>query len=377
MAEFKLSVAAGERERRWCPVTCELPTAQVAAVRAGGAAVPFQTEPAGDGKVRLTVLLESLAAGATLELVAVEGQTAEAPALTIADDGAAATVLRGPVAVSTYHYADPKAARPYWYPVRDPFGGLITRGFPMHDIAGERQDHPHHRSVWCAYGDVNGSDNWSEGANHAQQTHEGWHALAAGALYAKLDQRLCWRDKERRPVLDERRVWRLWNTPAAFSLWDVELDLTAAPGVGDVTFGDTKEGGLLSVRVATSMDVPAGKIENAIGGINEGETWGKRAAWCDYSGPVNGNWVGLTIFDHPTSFRHPTWWHVRNYGLMTANCFGLSYFTNRAENGTYVLPAGQTLRFRYRLYVHAGDATAGGVATRYHDYAHPPTVKVG
>jgi len=82
------------------------------------------------------------------------------------------------------------------------------------------------------------------------------------------------------------------------------------------------------------------------------------------------------VLDHPDSFRHPTWWHVRNYGLMTANCFGLGHFTNGQADGTYVLPAGETLPFRYRVYVHPGDATAGRVADKFHDYAHPPQVKI-
>jgi hypothetical protein len=79
----------------------------------------------------------------------------------------------------------------------------------------------------------------------------------------------------------------------------------------DVVFGDTKEGGLLSLRVAGTMQVTvAGKMENSFGGINESEIWGKRAHWCDYSGPVENRWVGVALFDHPKNLRHPTYWHA-------------------------------------------------------------------
>ena len=62
---------------------------------------------------------------------------------------------------------------------------------------------------------------------------------------------------------------------------------------------------------------------------------------------------GVAIFDHPTSFRYPTWWHVRDYGLMTANPFGLSHFVDKTADGSYVLAAGGRIRFRYRVLVHA------------------------
>jgi len=35
-----------------------------------------------------------------------------------------------------------------------------------------------------------------------------------------------------------------------------------------------------------------------------------------------GETLGVAIFNHPPSFRHPTSWHARTYGLFTANCFG-------------------------------------------------------
>lgn len=377
MGEVKLTVAAGARCRMHCPVAVKLQADGVAALALGDEAVPFQIEPAGEGQIILRFIVGRLAAGQSMTYVATCGATpAGSGGLSLSEAGGAVTIHRGDALETVYHYADPEAARPYWYPLLDPHGNVLTRGFPMVERDGERQDHPHHRSLWVAYGEVNGTDNWSQLEGHATQTHEAWHALAAGAVYALLDEQLCWRSNEGTPVLDEHRVWRYYDLPESTRLIDVEIDLTASAGVGDVTFGDTKEGGLISARVTTSMDVPKGRIENAIGGVNEDETWGKQASWCDYSGPVKGNWVGLALFDHPSSFRYPTSWHVRNYGLMTANAFGLSHFTHGEQDGTYVLPDGETMKFRYRVYLHAGDAAAGQVGTKYHDYANPPVVKV-
>ena len=97
-------------------------------------------------------------------------------------------------------------------------------------------------------------------------------------------------------------------------------------------FRDTKEGGLVSVRVASSMDVRnGGAIRNGYGGTNEEETWGKHAPWCDYSGMVDGKHVGVAIMDHETNPRYPTQWHVRDYGLMTANCFAWKHYCPEAR----------------------------------------------
>ncbi|MCC7495554.1 MAG: PmoA family protein [Fimbriimonadaceae bacterium] len=377
MSDLKLTVSAGIRDRSLCPVKAILDGPGVAVLRLGEVSVPCQSIPLPDNHCEVRFIVDRLAAGQTREYVATLGEPATGGNLAIQDDGAAVSLLQSGALLGTYHVADPNAARPYWYPLFDPHGGRCTRGFPMDPQPGERADHKHHKSMWVAYGDVNGTDNWSEEPGHATQQHERWQALLAGPVYALLDHELTWLDPAGDPVLLERRQWRVYDLPASSRIWDLEIILIAAPGAGDVRFGDTKEGGLLSLRVTSSMDAPKGRIENAIGGINEDETWGKRAQWCDYSGPVNGNWVGIAAFDHPSSFRYPTWWHVRNYGLMTANCFGWSHFTNGASDGTYVLPAGELLHFAYRVYFHAGDAQQGQVATKYHDYIHPPVVKVG
>ena len=91
---------------------------------------------------------------------------------------------------------------------------------------------------------------------------------------------------------------------------------------------------------------------------------------------VLGHFVGIALFDHPTNLRYPTYWHVRDYGLMTANPFGLSFFEGEGHDGSHVLPAGQNLTFRYRVLVHAGGAREGDVRDKYLEWLFPPTATV-
>lgn len=88
----------------------------------------------------------------------------------------------------------------------------------------------------------------------------------------------------------------------------------------DIEFGETKEAGILAVRVAPSMNGSrGGLISNSEGGVGEGDCWGRKASWCDYSGEVDGEMMGIAILDHPDNPNFPTRWHVRDYDLFATN----------------------------------------------------------
>ncbi len=277
---------------------------------------------------------------------------------------------------TTYVYGGEDFARPYLFPVVAPSGVKVTRSYPMADVEGEMKDHRHHRSIWVAYGEVNGVDNWSEGEGHGGTVHRGFVSQTSGPIYAKIATRNDWVSSSGEKVMEEWSSFKFYNLTDGGHIFDAVIKLAATEG--KVEFGDTKEGGIISVRMASSIDVPrGGTIRNSFGGINEGETWGKKADWCDYYGPTEGKVAGIAVMDHPGNLRHPTNWHVRDYGLMTANCFGLSYFYgDKSIRGEYTLEKGKELVFRYRLFVHDGDTEEAGVAEKYHDYINPPKVTV-
>jgi hypothetical protein len=84
---------------------------------------------------------------------------------------------------------------------------------------------------------------------------------------------------------------------------------------------------------------------------------------------VEGQTAGVAIFDHPANPGAPTYWHSRAYGLHAANPFGVRDFTgDKSKDGSMTVKAGQTLRFRYRVVIHAGDAQAAHIADLYDRY---------
>ena len=277
-------------------------------------------------------------------------------------------------AFTTYHYST-ETPRPFFHPLLGPYKRPMTRAYPMEEAEGETSDHMHHRGVWVAHGDVNGTDNWSEAGNHGRQVHKSFDYIIEGPVFAEFCERLQWEDHEQKKVMEEIRTFRIYATPDSSRCVDMRVELIASDG--EVRLGDTKEGGICSVRVATSMDGDkGGRIRTSAGGVGEAECWGKPAHWCDYEGQVEGKKVGIAIFDHPLNFRHPTCWHVRDYGLMTANPFGYSDFNSSfLKNGAHTISAGKTLSFQYRLYIHKPDSRTSTVADRYQDFANPPQVK--
>ena len=182
-----------------------------------------------------------------------------------------------------------------------------------------------------------------------------------------------WLGPDGKKVCEDERVLTVYKT-RAHRVFDFDVTVKATDGA--VTFGDTKEG-MFGLRVASSMDVnrkKGGKITNAEG-LTDDAAWGKASPWVDYTGPVSGETVGAAILNHPDSFRYPTTWHVRTYGLFAANPFGWHDFGLK-KSGEYTLPAGESIRFRYRVILHAGDTASARLPQAFEAYAKPPRVEV-
>lgn len=273
---------------------------------------------------------------------------------------------------TTYRFGE-DVVRPFLNPVIGPNGNSLTREL-FDKTQQPDHDHIHHRGILVAHGDVNGVDNWGEEEEHGFIRHNSFKGVISGQVYGKIVVENSWVSKEEKKALTEIREMKFYNLQKC-GIIDFKIVFQATEG--DVFFGDTKEGGILSVRLATPMRADRqGRIENAYGAIGEQESWGKRSHWCDYSGPLNGEVVGLAVFDHPGNFRYPGYWHVRDYGLMTSNPFALSdYYNDKSRDGSHTLGRGGELRFSYRVYIHRQAAKEGKVAEAFHNYINSPEIE--
>ncbi|MBX6312837.1 MAG: PmoA family protein [Isosphaeraceae bacterium] len=269
-------------------------------------------------------------------------------------------------------------SKPYYFPVLGPTGAPFTRAYPMKQVEGEDKDHPHQRSFWFTHGDVNGYDFWASDPLNRPNPKFGTiketakKSLIEGpvGLIRTTDD---WLGPDGKKVCEDERVVRFYATR---EVRIIDVDVTIKATAGPVTFGDTKEG-MFGLRIASSMDVKrkqGGRIINAEG-ITDTAAWGKPSKWVDYTGPVAGQIVGIAILNHPDSFRYPTTWHVRDYGLFAANPFGWHDFGLK-RSGTYTLPEGQSITFRYRVLLHKGATESARLAEAFEAYASPPQVEI-
>ncbi|MSU24974.1 MAG: hypothetical protein EXS32_14295 [Opitutus sp.] len=269
--------------------------------------------------------------------------------------------------------------KPCLYPILDADGTSYTRDFPFKKNPAEVPDHDWHRGVWFAHGSVNGHDLWRE----IPEKKTGRIVLDAiletrGGPTGLLRLRQLWQTHDAKTLLTDETTLRITHTAAGTTL-DYEVTLRATHG--PVTLGDTEEG-TMAVRVNEALRVTHGKnptkrpgtgtLVNSAGdsGI---PAWGKRAGWADYSGPLaDGRVIGVALLEHPQNFRYPTWWHARDYGLLSANPFGKHDFEKLKDQptaGDHVIPAGGELTLRYRFIFHRGDDKTARVADLFAAYA--------
>ena len=289
-------------------------------------------------------------------------------------------------------YVIGEANKSYLFPVFGPTGKQMTRAFPMQKVEGEQTDHYHHRGICFGHQDINGLDSWMERGSVTQVDRNGIALvpedkltekqktalakmgvakhIAFKEIKADADKAVIVEENDfiggdgKRSVTEIRRVTFRVEGDTRLIDWDQEF--TAKDG--EVTFGDKKDAGL-SIRVPSSMAVETkkgGRIVTSTG-ITDKDAWSKRAPWVDYSGPVDGETLGIAMLNHPSSFRHPTSWHVRTYGLFTANCFGT--LDKEDPNGPHTLKQGEKLILRHRFVFHKGDEKAGNIAAAYERYA--------
>jgi len=372
-APLKLTVVKNDQDRRWVFVEKQIPASRMEApfklTDEAGKSIACQWEPSRDGQILRFVVLD-IPAGQSLTFTVDHADAApsEKSGITIKDLGGGIVSISDADHEITRYNVGPMAEKfkkPFFYPVMAQ-GVSVTRAWPMEDKPNEAHDHPHHTGLYFAHGAIDGKEYWSKLPITPKSLK-----TAAGPVYGHLMIENAWGPD----MLESQDIFILDAVNDLIMDWNMTWK---CPGSAPVELGKTKEGSF-AIRVANPLTSPDpggknakgrgnGKMIDALGNQDEEpirpekRPAGKNpAAWADNYGVIDGKALGICFMNHPTSYRFPTDWHVRNYGLFAANAFMLKDDTLKPD---------QPITFKYRVYIHAGDPTAGKVAAVYAGYAN-------
>lgn len=309
-------------------------------------------------KARFCLLAATMILLALCGTYAVANPSGFAENFTYKQSDGAVDIMKGNQVVARYVYKD--SPHPYLYPILSPAGVAVTRDFPMKQTAGDPTDHPHHRSMWIGFGDVDGVDFWTEDDKCGKIVQKAikFDPIAPGP-YWSIHTNNDWIGPDGKKMLEDERKMAFYSCDAGMIIVST---ITLNASQTSVTFNDSKEG-FFAIRVAPSLALKdgTGHILNSEG-VKDADAWGKRAKWVDYTGVVGGKTVGVTMFDSHNNYGYPTYWHARDYGLLAANPFGGKDFTGDEKNSKpFSLAYDNTADFTYVTLIHDGKLSAAQI----------------
>lgn len=251
-------------------------------------------------------------------------------------------------------YMGADAHKPFLYPLRTASGTKVSRGYPVEPKPDDPTDHPHQRGLWVGSERLSGMDFW--------ENDPSYHRPHMGTIIFKdvLDVKTSedrgsfqmlsdWVSEHGESVVSEARTITFYAQPENVRMFDVDLHLRAKQ---QVTFEDHQDS-VIGMRLAPQFDEKNGGMPvNAQGLSGEAHVRGQRSEWVDWRGNVDGEAVGVALFDHPQNYSFPTRWHVRSMGLLVASPFSQRTYSAEAADASKSLNAGEELHLKYRVLIH-------------------------
>jgi hypothetical protein len=289
------------------------------------------------------------------------------------DRGPHHLALLGEGRVVWRYEAVPTVGKPHFHPL-GPVGGPVLTGLAP-------PDHPWHYGLWFSWKFINEVNFWEEDRRTGRASGT---TRAADPVFqtrpdgeARLTQEVDYVLPDGTTALEERRVIRVCppQPEGGYSLdWDaiftalqpVTLDRTPLAGEP----GGQAWGGYagLSLRLSTGLVSRVTAADVPLPAWRQDRVRVPGRAF-DYAGRVDGRPAGVAILDHPDNPGSPVTW----YAIQSRE---MSFFTPALlAPQPRRMAAGETLRLRYRLWVHPGAWSSVELTARLVDYragAHAP-----
>ena len=378
LAQRKLTVSAGDFDRRDCVVPFKLPEDTEPGVYTltddTGKTTPLQVGPSG----RATFILADLKSGQTRTYrVAAAREGDPAPGVRVSREGDNLKVSTGGHDVLGYkgEKSLPAGYEPqyerggYIHPVFTPSGKLVTDDFPPR--------HKHHHGIWSPWTKTKFEgrtpDFWNMGDKTGTVEFVGIDAAWAGPVVGGFQTRHRMVDlsakPQPKPAIDETwnvRVYPVLNGSRPMNVFDWVSTQTCASDsplvlpkyhYGGLGFRGNREWEDKSNCVFLTSE---GKDRS-----NGNETTGK---WCWVGGKVKGETAGVAILCHPDNFRFPQGMRLNPDEPFFSYC--------PSQGGEWSIEPGKPYVAKYRFVVADGPADAKEIERLWNDYATPPKVTV-
>lgn len=249
--------------------------------------------------------------------------------------------------VSSYH-AGLREGLPFLDPLVGPGGASLTAP-PLPPQEGKRLPG---QGLWFSLTDLNGYDfrpgtHLQPGEESAGRIlHKGLNGVQIQSQEITLRTKSEWLDArdEMRRVCSDRRVIRFSHRHEGILVVDCQIELMA--DAGDLFIAAETEG-FWSLRLTAGLIAPSAEVKwsNSVGQRDEA-VFGAAAEWVRGEGKdAKGKPAGIALFCHPTNPGHPSLWRSGPEGAVSASPF--------PDN--LIVRNGDTLLFRYRAALHAGE----------------------
>ena len=272
-----------------------------------------------------------------------------------------------------------KLGQPILWPIYGPSGIRMLRDYPMKsNTPGEAKDHPHHRGFFIGHQGISGANFWhNQYENSGTVEHLKVIETRSGEDRALIKTLNAWKDKHGKTMGADTRTLTFGADEVARFI-DLEINLHGTHQ--DLVFEEFKDG-FVGIRTHPDLRLtPSGKrgVHQVYGkarnseGVEGKNIWGKRADWVHYYGTIEGKQVGIAFFSHPSNLTkkgEKSWWHARDYGLISANPFAP---TKIGGDGEHTVSKGQSLTLRYRFVFHSGSPEDAKIEKRFARYAQDP-----
>jgi hypothetical protein len=210
--------------------------------------------------------------------------------------------------------------------------------------------------LWFSWKYINGLNYWDPELPEGQTEVVDVKTTLGEDYSARIEMSIGYHPAKEPAVLTEKRVLSAgapdsdgcyyidWLSIFTAGDKDVLLDRTGLPGEKN----GKSYGGYAGLSLRMAEHAKNWQFLGSEGPLKP-ESRGNKARWVDFSGDITaGGSAGVAVFDHPDNPRHPSSWWLSG---------SMPYFSPALlfDKG-YTLPAGRSLKLRYRILIHSGQA---------------------